>query len=111
MDVEAFDDLRLIAERQKRSPNEVASQVFGQIIQEQDTQSWVLYRWEQLSPRQKQITAHVCRGDTTRQIAADLNIAQTTVKSHVEIILRKFSIHSRIELRRLLTPWDLSKYL
>ncbi len=111
MDVEAFDDLQQIAERQKRSPNEIASEVFGQMIQEQDTQSWVIARWEQLSPRQRQIAAHVCRGETTRQIAAELNIAQTTVKSHIEIVLHKFSINSRIELRRLLAPWDLSKYL
>jgi len=65
----------------------------------------------QLSPRQKQVAAYVCRGDTTRQIAAQLNISQTTVKSHVEIILRKFGINSRASLRQLLAPWDLTSYL
>ena len=110
-DPPSLPDLRRIAERQKRSPNEVASQLFGQVVQEQDTQSWVLLRWEQLSTRQKQIAAYVCRGDTTRQIAAHLSIAPTTVKSHVEIVLRKFGINSRIALRQLLEPWDLSSHL
>ena len=111
MDVETFDDLHLIADRQNRSPNEVASQLFGQVVQDQDTQSWILYRWEQLSPRQKQITAYVCRGDTTPQIASQLHIAQTTVKTHLEAVLRKYDINSRIALRHLFEPWDLSSYL
>ena len=77
MDVEAFADLQRIADRQQRTPNDVASEVFEQMVQEQDSQSWVLARWEQLSPRQRQIAAHVCKGETTRQIAAELSIAQT----------------------------------
>lgn len=111
MDVDSYQTLRLIAERQHRSPQEVASQLVEQAALEQDSQSQVLYCWEQLSPRQKQIAAYVCRGDSTRQIAAQLNIAQTTVKSHVEGVLRKFEISSRTALRQLLAPWDLSSYL
>lgn len=111
MDVDAYENLRIIADRQQRSPEEVVAQVFEQAVQQEDAQSWAMRCWEQLSPRQKQIAAYVCRGDSTRQIAAQLNISQTTVKSHVEIVLRKFGINSRIALRRLLAPWDLSSYL
>lgn len=111
MDIDAYKNLRLVAERQQRSPEEVASQLFKQAVQDQDALSRAAQCWEQLSPRQQQIAAYICRGDTTRQIAAQLNISQTTVKSHVEIVLRKFDVHNRIALRRLLAPWDLSSYL
>jgi DNA-binding NarL/FixJ family response regulator len=111
MDIEVYEKLRRVAEHQKRSPQEVASQLFDQAVQEQDAQSWAIQCWEQLSPRQKQVAAYVCRGDTTRQIASQLNIAQTTVKSHVEIILRKFGVNSRVALRQLLAHWDLNSYL
>lgn len=111
MDVTAYETLYLIAERERRTPQEVAARLLDQAIHEQDTQSWVLQHWEELSPRQKQIAAYICRGDTTARIAAQLTIAQTTVKSHVEIILRKFDINSRAELRQMLAPWDLSNYL
>jgi DNA-binding NarL/FixJ family response regulator len=111
MDSESYDKLRLIAEREKRSPQEVASRLFDQAAYDQDAQSWAFQCWEQLSPRQKQIAAHVCQGDSTRQIAGHLHIAQTTVKSHVEIVLRKFGINSRVALRQLLASWDLSNYL
>lgn len=111
MDIDAYENLRLVAQRQRRSPEEVASQLFEQAVQNQDALFWAIQCWEQLSPRQRQIAAYVCRGDSTRQIAAQLNIAQTTVKSHIEIILRKFNIPNRIALRQLLAPWDLSSYL
>lgn len=111
LDVKSFDTLRLVAEREKRSPEEVASQLFNQAARQQDDQAWAMRCWSQLSPRQMQIAAYICRGDTTRQIAAILQISQTTVKSHVEIILRKFDINSRVELRHLLAPWDLSDFL
>lgn len=111
MDVEDYEMLHLVAERQRRTPKEVAAQLFEQAVQEQDAQAWTLRCWERLSPRQQQITAHVCRGDSTRQIAQELNISQTTVKSHVEAVLRKFGVGSRVALRVLLSPWDLSDYL
>lgn len=111
MDVEDYQMLHLVAERQRRPPEEVAAQLFEQAAQEQDAQVWTLRCWERLSPRQQQITAYICRGDSTRQIAQQLNISQTTVKSHVEIILRKFGVSSRVALRVLLSPWDLDAYL
>ncbi|MCE1254062.1 MAG: LuxR C-terminal-related transcriptional regulator [Anaerolineae bacterium] len=111
VDSKALEALQIIAEREQRSPQEVASRLFEQAVNEQDIQVWVIQRWEQLSPRQKQITAHICQGNSTRQIAAQLHIAQTTVKSHVEIILRKFDVNNRIALRQLLVHWDLSNYL
>ena len=111
MDVETYETLRLVAEREQRSPQEVAAQLVTQASQDQTIQAWALDCWEQLSPRQKQIAAYVCRGDSTRQIASQLNIAQTTVKSHVEAVLRKFGVNSRVALRKLLEPWDLSKFL
>jgi DNA-binding CsgD family transcriptional regulator len=111
MDVKAYESLRLVAQHQKRSPQEMASQLFDQAAQGQNDQSRAMQCWDQLSPRQKQVAAYVCRGDTTRQIAAQLNISETTVKSHVKIILYKFNINSRSALRLLLAPWDLSSYL
>lgn len=111
MDVDAYENLRLIAARRQQTPEDAAAQVFEQIAYEQDVQSWTMQCWEQLSPRQRQIAAYVCRGDSTRQIAAQLNISQTTVKSHVEIVLRKFNVPNRIALRQLLAPWDLRPYL
>ena len=111
LDVDSYELLERMAERQQRTPQEVAAELLEQAAQAQERQSWVLTCWGQLSPRQQQITAYVCRGDSTRQIAAQLHIAPTTVKSHIEIVLRKFGVNSRAALRQHLAPWDLSEYL
>lgn len=111
MDVETYETLRMVAAREKRSPQEVASRLFEQAAHEQDAQVWATRCWGQLSPRQKQITAHICQGDSTRQIAIHLNIAQTTVKTHIEVILNKFGLNSRAALRELMAPWDLNDHL
>ena len=111
VDTESYERLRLIAEREKCSPQEAAVRLFERASYEQNAQAWAWQCWEELSPRQKQIAAYICRGDSTRQIAGQLHIAQTTVKSHIEIILRKFGVNSRVTLREFLAYWDLSKYL
>ncbi len=111
MDVEVYETLHEVARREQRSPQEVAAQLVNQASQDQTVQAWVVSCWAQLSPRQKQIVAYVCRGDTTPQIATQLHIAQTTVKSHVEIAMRKFGVKSRVELRKILQPWDLTPFL
>jgi len=111
MDVEAFDSLCLVAEREQRSPQEVAAWLFEQAAREQETGCEAGRSWQSLTPRQRQVAAHICRGETTRQIALVLSISPTTVKTHVEVILRKFGIGSRAALRAELAHWDLREYL
>ncbi len=111
LDVDAYRTLRRVADQQQCSPQEAAARLFEQAAQEQSQQAQVMQCWDLLSPRQRQICAYVCRGDSTRLIAAYLSISPTTVKSHVEMVLRKFGVNSRVALRELLAPWDLSDYL
>jgi DNA-binding CsgD family transcriptional regulator len=105
------DKLRMVAKHEKRSPKEIASRLFELAAYDQDAQSWASRCWEQLSPRQKQVAAYVCQSDSSRQIAGHLHIAKAPVKSHIEIILKKFGINSYIALRQLLASRDLSNYL
>ena len=111
VDLESYELLRRLAERQNETPQEAAVRLIQQAAQDQNAHEYVLQCWEQLSPRQKQIAAYICRGDTTPQIAAYLKISSTTVKSHAEAVLRKFGVNSRAALRRQLAFWDLSNHL
>lgn len=51
-----------------------------------------------LTPRERQIAAAISHGASNKQIARDLNIAETTVKVHVQSILRKFELDSRVQI-------------
>lgn len=50
-----------------------------------------------LTPREREILEHLGKGASTREIAADLVIAENTVKVHVHNILEKLNLRNRRE--------------
>jgi DNA-binding NarL/FixJ family response regulator len=54
-------------------------------------------RLSELTPQQLRILSLVCEGKLNKQIAYDLNIAETTVKAHITAILRKLNVQSRTQ--------------
>jgi len=56
-----------------------------------------------LSPREREILDFIARGDSNKQIARELGIAETTVKIHVQHLLRKLNLDSRVQAAVLVT--------
>ena len=54
-----------------------------------------------LTPREREVLAHVLRGQSNKQIAGDLDIHERTVKLHRTAITTKLNVHSVAELTRL----------
>ena len=52
---------------------------------------------EVLSPREQDILREIARGASNKEIARTLGIAETTVKIHVQHILRKLDLSSRVQ--------------
>jgi len=50
-----------------------------------------------LSPRERDTLRHIARGASNKEIARALDIAETTVKIHVQHILRKLDLSSRVQ--------------
>ena len=50
-----------------------------------------------LSAREREVLALIAFGDSNKLIARKLNIAETTVKIHVQHILRKLQLNSRVQ--------------
>lgn len=51
----------------------------------------------QLSPREQEVLEQIARGASNKEIARTLSIAETTVKIHVQHILRKLDLTSRVQ--------------
>ena len=51
----------------------------------------------QLSPREEDVLREITRGASNKEIARRLDIAETTVKIHVQHILRKLGLSSRVQ--------------
>jgi two-component system, NarL family, nitrate/nitrite response regulator NarL len=58
---------------------------------------------DSLSPREREILAHIARGASNKEVARDLGIAEATVKIHVQHILRKLNLSSRVQAAVYLT--------
>ncbi len=50
-----------------------------------------------LSPREQEVLREIARGASNKEIARQLSIAETTVKIHVQHILRKLGLTSRVQ--------------
>lgn len=78
------------------SLSDVAAQVlaaFRQMAVDEDTQSI----YSPLSPRELQVLELVAAGRTNKEIAAQLDISNQTVKNHVSSILRKLAVNDRTQ--------------
>lgn len=53
---------------------------------------------ESLSAREREILGLIARGDSNKLIARELDIAETTVKVHVQHIFRKLGVSSRVQV-------------
>ena len=51
-----------------------------------------------LSDREQQVLRLLCQARTNHQIARQMNVAETTVKTHVSSIMRKMDVGSRLEI-------------
>jgi two-component system, LuxR family, response regulator FixJ len=58
-------------------------------------------RFSELSERELEVLSHVVQGKMNKEIAADLNINERTVKLHRTSITRKLRVQSTVELSRL----------
>ncbi len=52
---------------------------------------------DKLSPREREIMAFLAKGASNKEIARDLALAESTVKIHVQHILRKLNLSSRVQ--------------
>jgi FixJ family two-component response regulator len=58
-------------------------------------------RFDTLTPREREVLTHIVKGQLNKQIAADLDTAERTIKAHRANLMAKLQVQSVAELVRL----------
>jgi len=67
--------------------------------------------FQSLTRRQLLVLEQMAKGESNKQIAFTLHIAETTVKAHVSAVLRKLNVHNRIQAIISARDIDFHEYL
>jgi two-component system, NarL family, nitrate/nitrite response regulator NarL len=80
---------------------EVFPHRFAQAVRRPGSSDSVWLLISQLTPREREVLGLLVEGADGRTIAARLNISRNTVRTHVQSILTKLQVHSRLEAATL----------
>lgn len=86
--------------RAARGESVISPQMTAKLIQGVRTQSRAapaMVEKEKLSPREREILGCLARGESNKEIARALDLAESTVKIHVQNIFKKLNISSRVQ--------------
>jgi DNA-binding NarL/FixJ family response regulator len=91
-----FQAIRSVAAGQLAFSNEIAQQVVSWMAGERTRPP--VRGLQRLSERERAVAVLVTRGLRNREIGAQLNISENTVKRHLQSIFSKTGAHDRVEL-------------
>jgi DNA-binding NarL/FixJ family response regulator len=107
---EFLHTIRQVARGTKVMPAMLTSSLLSQIAEHVTrTGKGNPFKSVKMTSREREVVELIAEGLSNKQIAAQLNLAVDTVKSHVHNILEKLSLHTRLEIasyRHLGGPFD-----
>ena len=93
------DTIRTVASGARVLPPRMTGTLFSQIaraaVARDEKEAIAAVR---MTPRETEVIALISRGRSNKEIAAELNMAIHTVKSHVRNIMEKLALHSRLQI-------------
>lgn len=96
-----MDELVSAIRRAADGDSVVSPQMTAKLIQgvrEQPRVSAQVVERDRFSPRERDILACLARGESNKEIARELDLAESTVKIHVQNIFKKLGMSSRVQV-------------
>ncbi len=91
--------IRAVAAGQKVLPPRMTESLFSQIAKDSDGRvSPQVLEAVRMTPREREVVDLIGEGLSNKEIAARLNIASHTVKSHVRNVMEKLALHTRLQI-------------
>ena len=94
-----LDTIRAVAAGASVLPPKMINTLFSQIAREAVSSGRPrLLEAVRMTPREKQVINLIAEGLSNKEIAARLNVATHTVKSHVRNVMEKLTLHTRLQI-------------
>lgn len=85
--------------RAARGESVVCAELTGKLVDGvRDTAGGEAHGLNVLSPRERDIVSHIASGCSNKEIARLLGVAESTVKIHVQHVMRKLKLSSRVQI-------------
>ena len=69
------------------------------------------FRLRFLTPREREALVRIAQGESTKQIARAMRVSQSTARTHVQNVLTKLGVRSRLQAAALVAREDLADHL
>lgn len=102
-----LDALARLARGEAVIPGAMLGGLLRSLIRDRRAGDEAVQRFAQLSRREREIVAHVVDGLDNASIASALTMSPNTVRTHVQHILRKLQVSSRLDVAALVTTHGL----
>jgi DNA-binding NarL/FixJ family response regulator len=89
--------VRVVRDGEPAVPRRLLDPLFEQLVHRRRERALLEARLQQLTKRQRDVLALLAEGASTKEIAAQLGITSLTARKHVERVLAKLGVHSRLE--------------
>jgi DNA-binding NarL/FixJ family response regulator len=108
---EVVDAVRGVARGDTLIPPAMLGPLLADLLRQRKSHEEALVRLARLSARERQVLALVARGRKTAEIADALVISPETARTHVQNILTKLGVHSRLEAASFVIEYGLVAHL
>jgi DNA-binding NarL/FixJ family response regulator len=108
---EVIDAVRGVARGDVLVPPAMLGPLLSGLLERKKSHDAALLRLSRLSTRERQVLALVARGKKTAEIAGALVISPETARTHVQNILTKLGVHSRLEAASFVIEYGLVAHL
>jgi DNA-binding CsgD family transcriptional regulator len=102
--------LSTLAQHEGRPEHELLPDLLAAGLTEYSTNDELWEKWDRLTPREQEVTALICLGYTTKQIASRWVVSEAGVKFHIHNVLKKFGLKNKVGLRQMWVNWDFTGY-
>jgi len=103
--------LSTLAQHEGRPEHELLPDLLAAGLTEYSTNDELWGKWDRLTPREQEVTALICLGYTTKQIAAHWVVSEAGVKFHIHNVLKKFGLKNKAGLRHMWAGWDFAGWI